>query len=309
MKLTKSISFAILGAMILFLSSCSSSGSTSSSQSKPSFNGKWVFVLMQNPGAIDQNEIDANFTQSGVSISSDSSNTVDGFPCVFNDEPPSDTTVGSVTGRAFNLTFTLHSGQPDAQTLALTGTLTPDRSQINGTYTWSAGPCNSLQTGIFDAAFIASLTGQYTGVLINSDTGITDPITGMITEDPDFQTSGSFNVMNDSCLSTISPAPTQAGYSIGQLTYFFGTDGTNTVGFSGTTIKGAAIINGVWTISPGCTNEGGGAFDFTNVATSGAPAPANNGATDAAAQFLAAPPSPQLMKNFQALMAARHTTK
>jgi hypothetical protein len=282
-------------AVALVFGGCSSS--SSSNGTATSFNGKWVFELEQN-GAAPESEIDLNFTQNGLSISSDASSTIDGFPCFNPEEPPSDTTNGTLSGSTFNLNFTLHSGQPDAQTLALTGTISDNGPQVNGTYVWSAGSCNSLQNGIFTAVFIPSLSGQYRGVLIQT---ASYPTTAMISEDPDFQTSASINVMNNPCLSAISPSLTQSGFSIGRLTNFFGTDASQAVGFSGSTGAQASAIDGDWTIAPGCSNQGnGGVFDLDNVAKSSAPPP--NAQT---AKLLAAPPSQQLLNNFQSMIAAR----
>ncbi|HEY0704110.1 MAG TPA: hypothetical protein VGD60_15175 [Candidatus Acidoferrales bacterium] len=305
MRPTKFSAPAVLIAVtiILALAGCSSSSSSSNSSSG-SFAGKWAFELEQN-GAAPNYEIDTNFTQTGSAVTSDAGNTIDGFGCTNLNEAPSDMTSGTVNGSTFNLTFTIHSGQPDAQTLTLTGTLTnAGGKQIDGTYAWSTGPCNSLQTGIFTAASIGSLTGQYGGVLING-ANVSDTITGMVTEDSDFTTSASITVMNNSCLSAISPSANIGGYSVGRLTSFYGTAGSNTVAFAGATTGPAATIDGVWSVVPGCANQAGGTFDFYNVAKSGQPA-AQPAAGTSTAAALQATPSPDLLKNFAALVASRH---
>ena len=289
----------------ILLAGCGSSGggSGNSSGSSVFVTGKWtltVFEIIPNDLFAPSVEFDINFTQSGNTISSDSDSTVDGAVC---GGMHVDSTTGTVTGNQFKLLLTINT-----ETISASGTLSPDGKSISimeSNFTSSAGgPCFNGTHGSFTANFVPAFTGSFSGTMIVSPVLGTPAVTGMFTEDPNFNLSGSLMVTGNPCYTSLATAPSKPGMSIGSLASFEMTDGTNVLDFSGHILTAAAPMgfeyDGEFNVIAGCTEEFDGQLTLDPAAT-----PAAALATGRPRSAFSAL-NPVLVERLKALAASRH---
>ena len=199
------------------LSGCSNSGSSGLS---PSFNGKWTVMLEPGNTFPPHPEVDMNLTQTGGTLSSDANNTVDNLDCVAPQDPPNDSTSGSINGEQFMLAISIGNGTPNAQGVRLTGTVAKNHGAVTGSYESDPGPCFGGKTGMFIATFIAPVSDPFAGTMINNSNGATSNVTALLIEDANFNVSASLTVMSNTCFSSLASSPAHPGFSIGRLTDF-----------------------------------------------------------------------------------------
>jgi hypothetical protein len=142
-----------------------------------------------------------------------------------------------------------------------------------------------------------------TGTMQILGTTIFPNVTAMLTEDSSFNVSGSMAVTNDPCFSSLATNPANPGMSVGSLSSFEMTDGTNVVDFMGKIQIAPGLPDSYsadFTVTAGCTQEFGGVdLNFSTMAT--ADAPAASGSKKAANTI-----NPVLVERFKALVATRH---
>ena len=300
---------ALALALTVLLTSCSSGSSSSGGggggggggSSSPFVAGKWTAgVDLSGNGVIGPTfEVDMNLVQSGNTISSNSDNTVDNLTC---GAVHVDSTVGTVDGDQFELVITINS-----ETATLTGTLNADGKSVNELKTKvissPGGVCFNGESGGFGANFVPPLTGTLTGTMQITGVLGEPSVTATLTEDSSFNVSGSMTVTMDPCFSSLATAPNKPGTSIGSLSSFEMTDGTNVVDFMGKILLAPGLpdsYNANFTVTAGCTEEFGAAnLNFNTMAT--ADAAAASSSKNAASSI-----NPVLVERFNALVAIRH---
>jgi len=301
MRLLTAISAVCLATI---LAGCGSSGGSfgGSSGSSVFVTGKWTLTVIEiipNDLFPPSVEFDMNFTQSGNTISSDSDNTVDNGICGFTHV---DSSTGTVTGNQFKLVLTVN-----AETLTLTGVLSPDGKSMSITdsnFTSSPnGVCFNGAHGNFTANFVPAFTGSFTGTMIVSPVLGTPTVTGMFTEDPNFNLSGSLMVTGNPCFTSLATASSKPGMSIGSLASFEMTDGTNVLDFSGHIIPAAPPMDfeydGEFNVIAGCTEEFDGQITLDPAAT-----PAAASASRPRSAF--SPINPVLVERLKTISARRY---
>jgi hypothetical protein len=216
-------------ALTIVLCSCTGSGSGSGSGgTTPFVAGKWSITLEPSiPGQLAN--LDINFTQAGDTISSDKKNTTDNMICPGSGNPLDrvNSSMGTVRGNQFNLVFTVNG-----ETITMSGTISPAGVGVSGNFTSSGGPCLNGDSGTFNAELIPPATGMYTGTM-TSITGVVSGVTATLTEDANFNVTATMMVTSNTCLSSLATGPSNLGLSVGDLTGFTVTDGTNSVNFIG----------------------------------------------------------------------------
>ena len=287
----------------ILLAGCGSSGGSGNGSGSSIFvTGKWtltVFEIIPNDFFSPSVEFDMNFTQSGTTILSDSDNTVDNAICGGTHV---DSSAGTVTGNQFKLVLTVN-----AETLTLTGVLSPDGKSMSITdsnFTSSPnGVCFNGTHGNFTANFVPAFTGSFTGTMIVSPVLGTPTVTGMFTEDPNLNLSGSLMVTGNPCFTSLATAPSKPGMSIGSLALFEMTDGTNVLDFTGRistfTVSGFEY-DGEFNVIAGCTEEFDGQLTLDPAAT-----PAAASATSRPRSAFS-PINPVLVERLKTLSAKRH---
>jgi hypothetical protein len=260
----RSFSSAVIFTMAILVTGlfagCGGGGGTSSGGGGASSTfvpGKWTFSIFSNSGLFGPTaELDMDLDQSGGTISSSNLESVDSVSC---GGMHLDSSTGTVSGDKIHLVFSIDSEKItfDA-TLAPGGTAVGEASLGN----WSAedGPCLGGQHGIFTASLIPALTGTWTGILGLANVNTMPSVTVMLAEDANFSVSGSMAVTDDPCFSSIAIAPDNLGLSVGSLSSFEMTDGTNVLDFIGS-IEGVPPIplqfDANVTVVSGCTEESG----------------------------------------------------
>lgn len=285
--------------LTILLVSCSS-GSGGGGGASPFVSGKWTATLFPITGlAAFTPEFDMNLAQTGSTISSDSDNTVDSATCAGTHV---DSSIGAITDDQFKLVLTINS-----EKIALTGALSADGKSIigsTGRFTASpGGPCLNGESGGFTAAFIPPLAGSFTGTMQGIGVLGEPGVTAMLSEDPSFNVSGSMTVTNDPCFSALATAPDKPGISIGSLSSFEATDGTNVIDFIGHILlgpTGTPEYDANLNVIAGCTEESGViTLDPTTSDAVSAP--------DASSSKSAVSPiNPVLVERLKALMEAGH---
>jgi hypothetical protein len=296
----KKISAALALVLTVLLTSCgggSSSGGGGGS-STTFVPGKWRATLYSGHGLLFANtvELDMDLLQSGGTISSDSGHSVDSAFCTGMHV---DSSSGTVSGDKFNLVFKI-----DAETITLDGTLGADGKSItNGKFASSGGSCIDGPPISFSAGTAPPLSGPFAGTLQIDPLGAPG-VTATLAEDANFNVTGSMLVTGDPCFSSLATEPDNPGISIGDLSSFEMSDGTNTLDFVGNILQTPNLPNFYQanvTITAGCTEESGGLLEMNfgtippDVIPSGA---RHSGIT---AQKI----NPLLVERMKALMAAR----
>jgi hypothetical protein len=293
---------ALTLGLVMFLGSCSSGSGGGGGGSSAFTPGKWTATLYSTSGGLLANtlELDMDLVQSGDAISSDSQHSVDSGGCTGTHL---DSSTGTISGDKFKLTFTI-----DSETITMTGTLAAGGQSITGgKFTSDGGSCVNGTPIAFNANFVPSLTGNLTG-----NVGAANA-TATFTEDANFDITGTINITNDPCLSTLTIAADAPGMSIGAVSMFTAGDGANVVEFAGRVegIPGnSPYLIESYIVVEGCTEELG-EFSFTLGATGSAAARA---ATAASGENLsrsgASKINPLLVERMRALLAARsHSTE
>jgi hypothetical protein len=268
-------------ALAVLLASCSSGSGSSSGgggSSSTFVPGKWTAGIdLSGNGMIGPTfEVDMNLTQSGNTISSNSDNTVDSLTC---GAAHVDSTTGTVNGDQFKLVISINS-----ETATLTGTLNADGKSVNELKTKvvssQGGVCFNGLGGGFGANFVPALTGTFTGTMQVNGAPAAPAVTAMLTEDPSFDLMGSMVVTGDPCFSSLAIAAANPGTSIGSVSEFEMTDGTNIVDFTGHILTSPATAfeyDGNLIVTSGCTEEFGTiTLDPEAAAAMGAPATSNS---------------------------------
>jgi hypothetical protein len=277
-------------------------GSVNSGGGSVFVTGKWTLVAFEiipnefGPAV----EFDMNFTQSGNTISSDSDNTVDNAICGGTHV---DSSAGTVTGNQFKLLLTINT-----ETISVTGTLSADGKSMSITdsnFTSSPnGPCFNGTHGNFTANFVPPFTGSFSGTMIVSPILGTPTVTAMFTEDTNFNLSGSLMVTGNPCFTSLATAPSKPGISIGSLSSFEMTDGTNVLDFSGHILTAAAPMgfeyDGEFDVTSGCTEEFDGQISL-DPATSSAAVAATSKPKSTVSTI-----NPVLVERLKVLAALRH---
>lgn len=212
-------------ALAIVLSGCTGSGSGSTASQFVA--GKWGIRLVPRfPSQLA--DLDMNLTLAGDTISSDSKNTTDNMTCGgVNLLNHADSTMGTVKGNQFNLAFTINS-----ETITMTGTISPAGEGVSGNFTSSGGPCLNGGSGTFNADLSPTVTGMYTGTM-TSLANVVSGVTATLTEDANFNVTATMMVTSNTCFSALATEPSNLGLSVGDLTGFTVTDGTNSVNFIG----------------------------------------------------------------------------
>jgi hypothetical protein len=247
-----------LGLTILLAGCASGSGSSGGAGggggSSPFVSGKWTVTTFSSLGfQASPVEFDMNLTQSGSMISSNNDNTVDNAACAGTHV---DSSTGTVTGNQFNLVLSVNS-----ETITLTGTISADGKSIvaeSGTFTSSpGGPCLNGEHGGIIANYVPPFSGSFTGTIQVESVPIS-PVVATLSENQSFDVSGSMTVTGNPCFSALATARSNPGKSIGSLTSFEMTDGTNVVDFMGTIL----VVQGPpdeyeahFNVIAGCTEE------------------------------------------------------
>jgi hypothetical protein len=198
-----------------------------------------------------------DLVQSGNTISSDSGHTVDSSNCTGMHV---DSSTGTVSGDKFRLVFSI-----DSDTLTLDGTLGADGQSItNGKFTSSGGTCISGAPLSFSAGTAPPLTGPFAGTIQIDPLGAPG-VTATMAEDANFNVTGSMTVTDDPCFSSLATKPDNPGISIGELSSFEMTDGTNVLDFVGKILQAPnlpSLYQANVTITAGCTEESGGLLEM-----------------------------------------------
>lgn len=262
--------------------------------------GKWTFSIFSNSGLFGPTaELDMDLVQSGGTISSSNLESVDSVSC---GGMHLDSSTGTVSGDKIHLVFSI-----DSEKITFDATLAPGGTAVGEASlgSWSAddGPCLGGQHGIFTANQIPSLTGNWTGAMGLANVNTLPSVTVMLAEDADFNVSGSMAVTGDPCFSSIAIAPDNLGLSIGSVSSFEMTDGTNVVDFIGS-VEGVPPVplafDAEVTVIAGCTEESG-----TLNITMGDPPAAMDASGARNAKAGARKISPLLVERMKTLMAAR----
>jgi hypothetical protein len=169
---------ALFIALSLVLAGCFGSSDTT----PPSFNGKWVIFLNSATEFPPPTEFDMNLQRARDVLSSDNANTIDNIGCVPAGDTVGDRTQGNIKGNQFILGLAIDNRTPNAQGIRFTGTVSKNRATITGTCESDPGICFEGETGIFTADFVAPLTGNYAGNLVDTNTSSTSNVTGTLTE-------------------------------------------------------------------------------------------------------------------------------
>lgn len=296
------MAFAVAILAVSLFAGCGGSGGTNGGGGTSStfVPGKWTFSIFSNSGLFGPTaELDMDLDQSGGTISSDNLESVDSISC---GGMHLDSSTGTVSGDKIHLVFSI-----DSEKMTFDATLAPGGTAVGeaslGNWSADAGPCLGGQHGIFTANLIPSLTGTWTGTMGLTNVNSFPSVTVMLAEDADFNVSGSMAVTGDPCFSSIATAPDNLGLSIGSVSSFEMTDGTNVVDFIGS-VEGVSPIplqfDANVTVVSGCTEEAG----TLNITMGDAPgAMDSSGARNAKAGTPKI--SPLLVERMKNLMAAR----
>jgi hypothetical protein len=300
---SSAVAFAVTILLVSFFAGCggSSTGSGGGGTSSTFVPGKWTFSIFSSSSNLfgPTAELDMDLDQSGGMISSDNLESVDSVSCA---GMHLDSSTGTVSGDKIHLVFSI-----DSEKITFDATLAPGGTAVGEASlgSWSAqdGPCLGGQHGIFTANLIPSLTGTWTGTLSLANVNSMPSVTVMLAEDANFNVSGSMAVTGDPCFSSIAIAPDNPGLSIGSLSSFEMTDGTNVVDFIGS-LEGVPPIplqfDANVTVVAGCTEESG----VLNITSGDGPAAMDSsGARNAKASTQKI--SPLLVERMKNLMAAR----
>jgi hypothetical protein len=296
---------SVLGfALLVLTSSCGGSGNMGGGGASSTFvRGKWSFGLFSSSSNMlgPTAELDMNLNQSGETISSDNRGSVDSVSCA---GMHMDSSTGTISGDKINLVFSI-----DSEKITLDATLAPGGTAVGEANlgSWSAGdgPCLGGQHGIFNANLIPSLTGTSTGMLNLSNINSVPSVTAMLAEDSNFNISGSMAVTDDPCFSSLAISPTNLGMSVGSLSSFEMTDGTNVADVTGQIFIESlppSLFNAQFGVISGCTEEFGGLTLNLN----GDDAPAATQARTPSTGNVSAPKiNPLLVERMKSLLAAR----
>jgi hypothetical protein len=218
--------------MAILCGSCGGGGSSGGGGSITTFvPGKWTATLFSGSGGLFANtvELDMDLVQSGDTISSDNGHSVDSALCAGMHV---DSSIGSVSGDKFKLVFNI-----DSDTLTLDGTLSADGKSIAaGKFTSSGGTCISGTPITFSAGTTPPLMGPFAGTIQIDPLGAPS-VTATMAEDANFNVTGSMMVVGDPCFSSLATEPANPGISIGELSSFEMTDGTNVLDFVGNILQ------------------------------------------------------------------------
>jgi len=290
-------------ALLILLTSCSSGSGGGGGSTTTFVPGKWTVTLfLSNNGNLGPVvEVDMNLTQTGTTISSNSDNTVDNRVC---GGIHTDSTTGTVNGSQFNLVISIN-----AETATLAGTLSADGKSIDTlnskVSSSSGGPCFLGDSGGFSGNFVPPLTGTLTGPMQIPGLPTAPTVTAMLDEDSSFNVTGSMVVTNDPCFSSLTTTADNPGMSIGSLSSFEMTDGTNTLEFMGIVQVAPGLPNSYnagFTVSAGCTQESGTMeLNFDSAAAVARASGATSNSTSAASRI-----NPVLVERLNALRVARH---
>jgi hypothetical protein len=288
--------------VVVLLTSCGGGSGGGGGATSTFVRGKWSFSLfssssnMFGPAA----ELDMNLNQSGGTISSDNLGSIDSVSCA---GMHLDSSTGTVSGDKINLVFSI-----DSEKITLNATLAPGGTAVGDANlgSWSAddGPCLGRQHGIFTAGMIPSLTGTSTGMLSLANINSVPSVTAMLAEDQNFNISGSMAVTDDPCFSSLAILPTNLGMSIGSLSSFEMTDGTNVADVTGQLFMESpppSFFDAQFSVVSGCTEEFGGLRLNIN---GDAPA-AMQARTPSTGNVTAPKINPLLVERMKALLAAR----
>jgi hypothetical protein len=294
-------------AVVVLLTSCGggSGGSSGGGGGATStfVPGKWSFSLFSSSSNLfgPTAELDLNLNQSGGAISSDTLGSVDSVSCA---GMHLDSSTGTVSGDKINLVFSI-----DSEKITLNATLAPGGTAVDDANlgNWSAGdgPCLGRQHGIFTASMIPSLTGTSTGMLSLANINSVPSVTAMLAEDQNFNISGSMAVTDDPCFSSLAISPTNLGMSIGSLSSFEMTDGTNVADVTGQTFMESpppSLFDAQFNVTSGCTEEFGELI--LNINSADAPA-AMQARTPSTGNVTAPKINPLLVERMKALLALR----
>jgi hypothetical protein len=241
-------------AIAISMTACGSgSGSSSGGGATSVFvPGKWSITLFSGGGLFANTvELDLDLTESGLNISSDTNHSVDGASCNGNHV---DSSTGSVSGDKFNLVFSI-----DGEQITMNGTLSADGKSITGgTFTPGNGSCiNGAPLSIM-GTWVPALSGSFSGDL--SALSAAPTVTAMLAEDASFDLTGSLDVTGDPCFSMLATAADNPGISIGALSSFEMSDGTNVVDFVGRVELAPGEpteLDADYTVAAGCTEQSG----------------------------------------------------
>jgi hypothetical protein len=293
-------------AVVMLLTSCGG-GSGSSGGGGGAMStfvpGKWSFSLFSSSSNMfgPTAELDMNLNQSGGTISSDNLGSVDSVSCA---GMHLDSSTGTVSGDKINLVFSI-----DSEKITLNATLAPGGTAVGDANlgSWSAGdgPCLGRQHGIFTASLIPSLTGTSTGMLSLANINSVPSVTAMLAEDSNFNISGSMAVTDDPCFSSLAISPTNLGMSVGSLSSFEMTDGTNVADVTGQMFMESpppSLFDAQFNVISGCTEE----FGELTLDVNGDDGPAAMQARTRSTGNVTAPKiNPLLVERVKALLAAR----
>jgi hypothetical protein len=252
----RSFSSALALAITVLMTTCSSgSGGSSGGGGTTSVfvPGKWTITLFSNSGSLFANtvELDLDLTQSGSAVSSDTTHSIDGASCAGMHV---DSSTGSVSGDTIKLVFSI-----DSEQITMKGKLSPDgKSILSGTFTPGNGSCISGTPINIMGGWTPGLNGSFSGGIQIPDAAPT--VTAVLAEDASFDLTGNMNVTGDTCFSVISTAPDNPGISIGDLSAFEMTDGTNMVDFVGRIEQAPGLAteyDANFTVAAGCTEQTG----------------------------------------------------
>lgn len=250
------IFFSALALTITVLMTACSSGSGGSSGGGGTsvfVPGKWTITLFSNSGSLFANtvELDLDLTQSGTAISSDTNHSIDGASCAGMHV---DSSTGSVSDDTIKLVFSI-----DSEQITMKGKLSPDgKTILSGTFTPGNGSCISGAPINIMGGWTPGLNGSFSGGIQTPDAAPT--VTAMLAEDASFDVTGNMDVVGDTCFSTLSTAADNPGLSIGDLSSFEMTDGTNVVDFVGQIEQAPGLpteYDANFTVAAGCTEQTG----------------------------------------------------
>jgi hypothetical protein len=203
----KSLGAWLLAGLMIALSGCGSSRSSSSGQSTPQVAGNWQFAMTTPAGvSFVSSPLEGGFLlQKNGSLSGQAvfalvlAGQSGGNPTICNSGTA--TMTGTVNGQTVNLTATVgtldQNGNPVTQTISLSGgMLSSDNLSIqNGTYSLTPGfyipstgtnpaPCGSKpDAGTWSATSVPPLTGSFQGFFHSSSFNQQDfPVSGAFTE-------------------------------------------------------------------------------------------------------------------------------
>jgi hypothetical protein len=291
-------SAALALVFTILLTSCGGGSSSGGASSTTFVPGKWRATLYSGHGLLFANtvELDMDLLQSGGTISSDSGHSIDSAFCAGMHV---DSSSGTVSGDKFNLVFKI-----DVETITLEGTLSADGKSItNGKFTSSGGSCIDGPPISFSAGTAPSLSGPFAGTIQIDPLGAPG-VTATLAEDANFNVTGSMLVTGDPCFSSLANAPDNPGISIGDLSSFEMTDGTNTLDFVGNILQTPNLPNFYQanvTITAGCTEESGGLLEMNFGTIPPDVSPSGTRRAGISTQKI----NPLLVERMKALMAAR----